>query len=603
MGPSTVPRNPFNLSSNTITSSTLWSGLLGTVEDAHTDLGLVHGFLPFRSTRGSCEVRASTPNLWFATARALGFKVVSVRSKSRKFAARMASFVGGAKILSPTLRRFSKRASPVVVFTDEAYLPSSSSTYWTNYLVPHIFFCQHRDTDSVRLGSSLPRAPYAWSVRALDVPHNSVGGATTAIWTLVAWYPPVHRVCTPLPLPTLPWSPLHCFLNDRVSATMAPAPVGGITPAPQVVRQGGFVMSHGLFPSSNWATVVHMQCSTSPTNWGTRSLELPELGGLWDIPILFMDALSVSDDADVYHGILGSAPGKVLHLGTDFLLTSCILGGNEVDRPTATPPKSRKRPSEMVTPSPVAVSTDTAKYWLPLQFAKLDECTNRDESTVLTDPLSDSDSEDDDGANGSSVVVKQDSQKADWAPVPDHLWLQSFKQGYRSAEQTSRHFDALLEMGVEIKKSHRVLPRKKPPSAKKHQHTYAARFGKTSSVKFHAKHQRRAGGGFGWKEAMKGFRELGLRWWRRSLIRGFKTWRVKHLPIQPHQPRPHQLVEIDYTTKNGTVEMRYIWKEGVRGRGHYSSQLRNWRAHQEGRASFEVGYDGIRRAAESSWFE
>ena len=521
-----------------------------------------------------------------------------MRSKSRKFAEKMAAFVGGAYILSTTLRRFN--SFPSVVFTDEAYLPSSTSKYWLNYLVPHIFFCRYRDTDSARLGG-LPRAPFAWPVRTVDVPHNSVGGATTAIWTLVAWYPPDHRVCTPLPLPTLPWSPLHCFLNDRVSATMAPAPVGCPIPAPQVLMQGGFVMSHGLFPSSNRTTVVHMQCSTSPTNWGTRSLELPELGGLWDMPILFMDALSASDDADVYHGILGSAPGKVLHLGTDFLLTACFRGGDEVDKPPETPPTSRKRTFEMIPPSPTHapspphispadIATDTAKFWLPLQFANFD--------------ASDSDSDDDDEEGDTLLVIKQDSQKADWAPVPDHLWLQSFKQGYQSSEQTSRHFDALATMGVEVEQSRRVLPRTKPPSAIKHQRTYAARFGKTCLNKFCTKYPRSAGGGYGWKAAMKGFRELGLRWWRRSLIRGFKTWREKHLPQIQHQlPRPYQLVETEYITKTGVVEMRYVWRGGERGRLRYTSQLRTLRSCQEGKASFEVGYDGIRRAAESSWFE
>ena len=158
---------------------------------------------------GRFEPLASTLNLWFATARALGFKLVSVWSKSRKFAEKMASFVGGASVLSPTVRHFN--SFPSVVFTDEAALPPSVLTYWAHYLVPYIFFCQQSDADSARVRSSLPRAPFGWSVLSVDVPYNSVGGAIMVIWTLVAWYPPGQY----LPLPTLPWSPLHCFLNDR----------------------------------------------------------------------------------------------------------------------------------------------------------------------------------------------------------------------------------------------------------------------------------------------------------------------------------------------------------------------------------------------------
>ena len=307
-------------------------------------------------------------------------------------------------------------------------------------------------------------------------------------------------------------------------------------------------MSHGLFPSSSRNAKVHMTCATSPTGWGTRSLELTELGGLWDMPILFMDGLSGADDADIYHGILASAPGKVLHLGTDLLLTAGFRGGFEVKVKSERPQKrkfdeicqaARTSALSITTNSPSALppsfsaplDNDPARHWLPLTFAKpaIQPMTKgfarsgTDEDTELTDPLSDSDS-DDECEDNQDNVVKHDGQKADWAPVPDQLWLNSFKRGYKDPQCAKRHYGALDKIGCKTKSKH-VFPRKKPPSARKHQATYAKRFGTKSWNQFGKKHLNRAEKGYGWKAAMKGFRELGLRWWRRSLVRGFHRWR------------------------------------------------------------------------------
>ena len=61
--------------SSSTTHSSLWSGLRKGLVDAHCDLPLVNGFLEFFPPHGVCEVRGASPNLWFAVAEGLGFKI------------------------------------------------------------------------------------------------------------------------------------------------------------------------------------------------------------------------------------------------------------------------------------------------------------------------------------------------------------------------------------------------------------------------------------------------------------------------------------------------------------------------------------------------
>lgn len=58
-----------------------------------------------------------------------------------------------------------------------------------------------------------------------------------------------------------------------------------------------------------------------------RSLTLPELGGLSDVPILLMVLMNESTDAAIYKGLLALPPGKLLFLGTNALLTDSFRGG------------------------------------------------------------------------------------------------------------------------------------------------------------------------------------------------------------------------------------------------------------------------------------
>ena len=116
---------------------------------------------------------------------------------------------------------------------------------------------------------------------------------------------------------------------------------------------------------------------------------------------------------------------------------------------------------------------------------------------------------------------------------------------------------------------------------------------------------------------MNGFRVLGLRWWRRNLLRTFLGWRVKHYPldrslttrdqVKGRKGQPHSLV-----TRN--VNGTYDWKKEVRARntskrepvredgpkiGHlrYCAQMEMLRQSKDGARSFKIAVDGLERAA------
>ena len=52
-----------------------------------------------------------------------------------------------------------------------------------------------------------------------------------------------------------------------------------------------------------------------------------ELGGLWDLPILIMDALPPSEAEFMLRAFCKTAPTKVLLTGADLLLTTSFRGG------------------------------------------------------------------------------------------------------------------------------------------------------------------------------------------------------------------------------------------------------------------------------------
>ena len=63
----------------------------------------------------------------------------------------------------------------------------------------------------------------------------------------------------------------------------------------------------------------------------------------------------------------------------------------------------------------------------------------------------------------------------------------------------------------------------------------------------------------GWELALEGFRWLGLRWWRRNLLKTFRRWRQQTVPLTKSERRENR--KIAQTVHQG-VSGRYAWNLG-----------------------------------------
>ena len=165
-------------------------------------------------------------------------------------------------------------------------------------------------------------------MRSVCLSHYATGGATSAQWYFVVWYPPGHPFVEPLIWEPRSGTPLLCSVNDRVQARpYAGTRPSGVVAGEQVLRKDGFVLDSGLFPASEPNALVLLEASSSPSGYGSRCLTARELGNLWDVPILFLDSLSDLEVTGLMKNICRSPPSKLLHTGADLLLTSVFRGG------------------------------------------------------------------------------------------------------------------------------------------------------------------------------------------------------------------------------------------------------------------------------------
>jgi hypothetical protein len=232
-----MPDVNLNTSMSVSVTPSLWTGRTTGWGDHHSDQPLIRGVLKFRPPRGCCEVRGAGPNLWFAAAGALGFRVTTVRCAFTPFVDLIGAFCGGPKSLPPCPRQCN--SLPDVVFLDLGALPwgPGAKKYWERWRTPHVFFCQGADDNTVgtRAGPPSPSCPPEWALRSVTLSHCEAGGPTSGRWTVVVWYPPLLSLLEPLLAAPQAWFPLFCYIRDRESAVHHPTPPSGSIAVPYVV--------------------------------------------------------------------------------------------------------------------------------------------------------------------------------------------------------------------------------------------------------------------------------------------------------------------------------------------------------------------------------
>jgi hypothetical protein len=171
------------------------------------------------------------------------------------------------------------------------------------------------------------RLPSGWSAQTVTLSHCSAGGATSGVWSLVAWYPPFFEGATPLPVVTDMWFPLWCYVNNREHASPHIGKQPAVAAKAAVVRSDRLVQLCGLCPALDRSARVLVSATSSPTGLGSRSLSLMKLGGLWDIPISVMDSLMGPASGDIYRAFFDTPPTKSLLVGADSLWTTSFRGG------------------------------------------------------------------------------------------------------------------------------------------------------------------------------------------------------------------------------------------------------------------------------------
>ena len=104
-----------------------------------------------------------------------------------------------------------------------------------------------------------------------------------------------------------------------------------------------------------------------------------------------------------------------------------------------------------------------------------------------------------------------------------------------------------------------------------------------------------------WRRALNGFRRLGIRWWRRNLIRTFLHWRRKKLPLKK-EPRSTDYMSLTYVDRDGVLYPKWSWLQkngsGDRGRMIYKRWYAAKAESSDARVrSHEMARDAIWRTA------
>lgn len=542
----------------------------------HAALGVIHGWIPAkRDGRGHCAIVSPSPDLWVPAVLSLGFSITNIFCSEDRYGAFLKE--AGYSVPCGPFRRYKKRLRELyddrylsVVFTcteiiqalTKEHNNAPDKRYWDFVLVPHVFYYQ----------GGVLSPPAGWVERRVRSNHRDLGGTTDACWEVICWYPPGHTVWEPTTLAPQPWLPITACVNGRYrsSHVMSPPPVSAYSPV--VLRDRGLVLPWGLFPSQQPSATVLVTDNSSPSGYGSRALHLDELCSIWDVPIPISDCLNRRPDmATSVRAIIDGPPGKILQLGTDMLLTNEFRGGDFVvvssgnkrsrdlsnDDDVVLEASEKKRvkvdlPCQGPTSLPTNIQMDIS-VGLPQTLGGASKTGNTSIKTPLSSVVENtkhqlqdiglkSSDNNEDGVVETGEVIKGDQQKADDSAVPTHIWdhflEKSFLQNFTDRE---------------------VMPSK-------------------------------------WKRALNGFRRLGIRWWRRNLIRTFLHWRRKKLPVK-REPKSTAYMKVSYVDKGGVLYPRWSWRD-EKGRriykGWYTAKAKSSDARVR---SHEMARDAIWRTA------
>jgi hypothetical protein len=316
---------------------------------------------------------------------------------------------------------------------------------------------------------------------------------------------------------------------------------------------GGWVCSDfGLFPASDPGAQVLLESLASPSGYGSCSLSARELENLWDVPILFLDSLADEEVTGLMGVICRSPPTKLLHTGTDLLLTSVFWGGLEFRQGLEVRQGQEElgQGQEGATvgnlPGPHPCSdadlglSPVCKRHCPSETLNMEELTT------------------------SAEVIKGDSQKADNAAVPDHLWLRAFVQGYGTRACAACH----LEMLGWTEGTVGFLEGPELPT--------------------------------GWQGALPGLRLFALRYWCSRVTKGY-IFGARPMYHSPLPVRGGELVLYHWKWQQGVEYPVYEWL--ATGRQGYQTEWRITWASADGKATVEAGHDATYHCTDATWFE
>ena len=606
--PPSIPSRsePFRM---TTTQSELYTGRQAPREEFHALHGVINGFIrSSRPTRGRALIDCSSPNMWACAAPALGFTLRGVEVNYPKYVTLLEQMGQGPEKKVP--RKLGDRENWLgevqVVFTDyEAlrdYPPrpkkrrkttsNSRAPYWDqpSWQVPHVLY--------VTMDRLPLEPPTNWSAISLSLEHCKLGGSTTARWALVAFLPPGHDSCSPYCLLDQPWQPMHTRINALVGGDTVAAPTPQYDGQPLVERDdaSGGILSSGLFPHDELSAKVVAPDDRSATKYALRSLTWQELAGLWDVPISMVDAATKSAQfIPIVRELLFSPPAKFLELGGDALLVGVFRGGYEK--------VSSRRKRNMTEAGAKEDKYDSRKriklgmkegemglYEVGVGIVERTEAALEDESRLVVTGVLDEMVSSVEGQIEPKQFTSEPKQPTQWLRTPHEL--EEFDRKRRLSPV------ALLPCPMEdtshLFRSHAAKQdHQKADDAAVPEELWENSLAETFELKFKRPLPDK------WKSSLGGFREFGLRWWRRRLVSTYYRWRREHHPVE-HSRLAHD--KMVYLECEGEEDYKYVWTKQKRsglggGQARYKGAHSRLRSTEVGRATVEVALDALVRAA------